>query len=183
MSHQPYERIIFTKEALPKEQQNQLNLHLQDCENCHTLAYALGSLEKLFSNSPTPSPAPGFTQRWQSRLNERHNKQQIRNLWLMTFGLFTLAGVILLCLFFLHLPYINMAYELSQLIARISRLAAEVRNSFTIIRSITSDLPFIIPVILLITPSTLLAITALIFAWFKAIIKLYSPIQERGKLS
>lgn len=183
MSHQPYERFLFTKEALNNKQQNQLKHHLQECDNCHTLADALVSLEDLFSNSPTPQPAPGFTQRWQSRLVESHQKRQNRNLWLMTFGLFMLAAVILLFIFFLHLPFINMAYELSQFIARISRITAEVRYSFNIIRSITSNLPFIIPIIILLTPSTFLAITALIFTWFRAIIKLYAPIQERGKLS
>jgi len=183
MSHQPYERFLFTKEALNQEQQNKLNHHLQECDNCLTLAEALANLEELFSSSPTPQPAPGFTQRWQSRLLESDQKRQNRNLWLMTFGLFALAGAILLFLFFLHLPFINMAYEVSQLIARISLITAEVRSSLNIIRSITSNLPFIIPIIILLTPSTFLAITAVLFAWFRAVFKLYSPIQERGNMS
>lgn len=183
MSHQPYERFLFSKESINNEQQTQLNHHLQDCDDCHTLASALVRMEELFSNTPTPQPAPGFTQRWQSRLVETNKKRQNRNLWLMTFGLLSLAGVILLLLFLLHLASINMAYELSQLIARVSRLTAQVRYSFNIIRSITSNLPSIMPILILLTPSTFLAITALILTWFRAIIKLYSPIQERGKLS
>ena len=182
MSHQPYEYFLFTKEPLNAEQQHQLNLHLQECEYCNALTGALADLEEVFINSSAPEPAPGFTIRWQARLKENHDKQQRRKLWFMTIGLFALAALMLLFIFLYHLQYINIAYELSHLIARVSRFAAEVRFSVKMFHSITSTLPFVIPIILFLSASTLLAITVLTLTWLRAIIRLYSPIQERGNL-
>ncbi len=183
MSHQPYEEYLFRKEPLNAEQQHQLNSHLKDCEHCSSLAGTFANLEEMFTNSPTPEPTPGFTQRWHVRLKEYRTKQQRRNLWFMTIGLFFLSGLILLFLFFYHIQFINVAYELSLLIARVSRFAAEVRFSINMFRSVSSTLPLAIPIILLLTTSTLLAFTALTITWFRVIVRLYSPIQKRGNLS
>lgn len=183
MSHQPYEAYLIRREPLSSEQQHELNCHLNECETCSTLAGALVNLEDVFINSRTPEPAPGFTQRWQARLAGYRQKRQNRNLWLMTIGLFSLAGFIMLLLFLFHLQNLNIGYELSLMIARISRFVAEVRLSVNMFRSITSALPLIIPIMFLLIASALLSVTALTLTWFRAIIRLYSPIQERGNLS
>ncbi len=182
MSHQPYEGFLFKKEPLNANQQHLLSLHLQECEYCSSLACALANLEEAFINSPATEPAPGFTNRWQTCLIEFRQKRQKRNLWLMTIGLFSLSGFILLFIFLYHLQYINIAYELSHLIARVSRFTAEVRFTVNMVRSITSTMPVMLPIMFLLTASTLFAITALTLTWLRAIIKLYSPIQKRGNL-
>lgn len=182
MSHQPYENYLFSQEPLNSEQQHQFDSHLQECEQCSSLARAVAGLEEVFINSSTPDPEPGFTQRWQMRLKEYRYKQQQRKLWFMTVGLFSLAGLILLLIFLYHLQDINIAYELSHLIARVSRCVAEIRYSVNMLRSITRSLPFIIPIVFLFIATTIVAFTALTLTWFRAIIRLYSPIQERGNL-
>jgi len=181
MSHQPYETFLFSNETINAQQQQQLDRHLARCEPCSSLAAALTDLDELFSNSPALDPAPGFTQRWQVRLSADHQKRQNRNLWLLTIGLFVLAWLIIVFILTYHLQYINLAYELSQLIARVSRFTAEVRSSLSLFRSLINTLPFMIPIMLVFGSGTLLALTALTLTWFSAIIKLYSPIQKRGK--
>jgi hypothetical protein len=183
MSHQPFETFLLSKETINAQQQQQLDRHLTSCEPCSTLAAALTDLDELFANSPAPNPAPGFTQRWQVRLSAYRQKRQNRNLWFMAIGLFSLAWLIILLILTYHLQSINLAYELSQWIARASRLTAEVRSSLNLFHSLINFLPFMIPIMLVFGSGTLLALTALTLTWFSAIFKLYSPIRERGNLS
>lgn len=183
MSHQPYETYLFSEADINAEQQQQLDLHLRQCDHCSTLAAALADLDKAFNNSPTPEPAPGFTERWHILLSEHRQKRQSRSLWLMTIGLFTCAVLILTFILIYHLQHINWAYELSQFVARLSLFTAEIRFSIYFFRSLSNILPFIIPIMLVFGTGTLFAVTALILFWFRTIIRLYSPIQERGNLS
>lgn len=183
MSHQPYENFLFSEETINSEQKQMLELHLGECEYCSSLVDAMTNLEELFSSCPAPDPAPGFTQRWQARLNEYRQKRHSRNLWLMTMGLFTLAGFIILLVLTYHLQNFNLVYEFSHGIARASRFIAEVRSSLSLFRSLVTTLPFIIPIILVSGSGTLLALSILTITWFLTIIKLYSPIQERDNLS
>jgi hypothetical protein len=183
MSHQPYETFLFSKETLNAQQQQQLNWHLTSCEPCGALAAALIDLDELFTNSPAPNPASGFTQRWQARLSAYRQKRQKRNLWFMTIGLFSLGWLIILLILTYHLQSINLAYELSQWIARASRLIAGVRSSLNLFYSLTNVLPLMIPIMLVFGSGTLLALTALTITWFNAIFKLYSPLRERGNIS
>lgn len=183
MSHQPFESLLFAEQPLSAEQQNSLEAHLKECNHCSELADALMHLEETFAASIAPPPAPGFSQRWLSRLSAKRLERQTRNLWLMTIGLFSCATLILLVIALLNINQLNWAYELSQFIARVSVVAAQMRQIVHIIQLITSTLPFIAPVLLIFGIGALFAVSALVVTWFSSIVNLYSPIKERGNLS
>lgn len=177
MSHQPYESYLFSGETLSSDQQNRLAAHLLACEQCAHLAHAMTHLDVTFSNSTTPSPTPGFTDRFQARLTAHRQESQSRNLWLMAFGLFALAGLIILIIMLLHLNQINWAYELTQFIARTSLLAAQARQFLNLLKPLRSALPLFIPIMLIMMTTTLALIGVIFVTWLKSIIRLYSPIK------
>lgn len=181
MSHQPYETFLLSSEALDNNQRQQLDAHLSECEQCSALACALASLDETFSHSTMPMPAPGFTQRWQTHLAEYRQKRQVRNLWLMTFGLFTLTSLIVFTIALLNLIHINWAYQLSQWIARASLFAAQVRQCFTLFTTLSNTVPGTVPVVIIVFAiGVLFSIFILSLTWFGTMIRLYSPITERG---
>jgi anti-sigma factor RsiW len=68
MSHLPIEQWLFDEESLTPEESQELQEHLQSCDECYRLAAAWRGVQPLL-NSPTMlEPAPDFTARWQGRL-------------------------------------------------------------------------------------------------------------------
>lgn len=183
MNHPSFEHLIFSTENNTSEHQQQLAEHLNLCENCANLANAFNSLEEVLLSSPVPEPQPGFTQRWHARFNENRQKSQVRTQWLLTIGLFSIAGLILLATLLHHLQGLNVVYELSYLMARFSRLVAQVRASLLIFRTLLNALPIFTPLLIIFLPTILIASTALIFTWLKSIIRLYAPNQQKGQFS
>ena len=183
MSHQPFETYLFSDEPLTAEQQQSLDAHLKTCERCCAFSYSLNNFDTALRHSPSPLPAPGFTQRWQTRLVAHQQARQSRKLWLMTLGLFALASVTLLILFLFNIYQLNWAYELSQAIARFSIFAAYIRHFTRLMRTLISNLPILVPIMVLVMSGTSIALSALIITWFKTLIYLYTPGYERGNLS
>lgn len=75
MNHLPFETWLLNEQPLAPEQQRDLNLHLRECEQCSALAEVNLALRSV----KTASPAPGFTSRFQQRLEaqralERRNR-------------------------------------------------------------------------------------------------------------
>lgn len=180
MSHQPFENYLVSGAELDQEQQHQLDLHLQHCEACHLLSLAFTSIDDLLSTSPSPEPAPGFTQRWQAHVASRRQTKQNRTFWLMSLGLIALATLILVIIILANIFQLNWAYELTQIIARISVVAAQTRHFISLSRRLITTLPILIPLLALGFSGSCLAASALIITWYTTIIKLYSPIYERG---
>jgi hypothetical protein len=183
MSHQPYETYLFSDETLNADQQSRLDAHLMVCERCTQLTHAMTHLDLTFSNSPAPAPAPGFTDRFQARITAHRQEQQSRKLWLMAIGLFTLASLIISTIILLHLNQINWAYELTQLIAQTSLLAAQTRLFLSFLKPFGSALPLFIPLMFFLMTTALTIVGVIFVIWFQSIIRLYFPIQERGHLS
>ena len=184
MSHQPFENYLFLDEPLTDEQKQSLKTHLRDCERCYALAYALKELDTALLESPSPTPAPGFTHRWQTHLAAYRQTRQNRNLWLMTITLLGLAGLTMLITIMLcNLLHFNWAYEQTQAIARLSLFAAQARQFVFLLSPLKTILPILIPVLMLFGTAILVALSALVITWFNTIIKLYSPVYERGKKS
>jgi anti-sigma factor RsiW len=179
MSHQPYENLLLSTDTLDEVQQKQLDLHLQDCPHCASLAAALAGLDKALTHSPSPAPLPGFTQRWHVRLSDIRQKRQKRNLWLMTLGLFALAVLIASTILVGNLIQVNWAYLLSQWVARVSLFAAQARQVSRFIRSLTQALPITIPILVLFGTGSLLVMAALVTIWISTIVQLYFPSYER----
>ena len=180
MSHQPYETYLFSGEILSEDQQSSLDAHLIACEQCAHLTHAMKRLDEAFFNSPAPSTPLGFTERFQTRLTAYRQKRQVRNLWLMTICLFAFASLTGLTMILLNLYHFNWAYELSQSIARVSLLAAQVRQVMMIMKSLVNALPIAVPMLFLFGSVAVFGICTLVITWFSTMIRLYSPIHERG---
>lgn len=178
MSHQPFDTWLVSDEKLDPEQQQALDDHLQACEVCRQRAAALKAVSAMFSNGYAPAPTPGFTQRWHTRLAIYRGQRQQRRMWFLTISLFALSSVLFLGLFFYHQAGFNWIYTLSQFIAKFSLFAARVNQLWSVVQSLFTALPILIPVTAIFGIGTLSAMTALIVTWVSSIIKLYQPVQE-----
>lgn len=182
MSHQPFETWLFADEELTPQKNHTLASHLQDCEDCRKLSDALHQVTDVMASSKDPLPVPGFTQRWQQRLIiHRHQKQQ-RRMWLMTIGLFAIAGFILTALLFLNHQTVNWVYELSQFIANFSLAAAKANQAWSILQSITGALPILIPIGIVLGFGLLSAMSVMVITWIRSLVRLYKPIKEGVQL-
>jgi anti-sigma factor RsiW len=96
MSHYDYEAMIFTEEPLQPEAQADLQAHVEACAECHSLAAAWLGMQRDLHAAPVEAPAPGFTARWQERL-ELDRQQAHRRQVAWTLGL-SLAGALFMTL-------------------------------------------------------------------------------------
>jgi hypothetical protein len=87
MNHQPFENWLLDDQPLSLEEKRELTLHVRDCEHCKSLAETGLALR----STRMRSPAPGFTARFQERLEAQRIAQRRRNFWGVI--LFTLAGL------------------------------------------------------------------------------------------
>jgi hypothetical protein len=100
MIHQPYEDWLLANparsyETLSSKQAAALRDHLAGCETCRQLADALGAVESQMQRGSMLAPEPGFTGRWQARLEaNRERVQQRQSLGLL--GLSASAVILLL---------------------------------------------------------------------------------------
>jgi len=178
MSHQLFEAWILSEEALDPQQQQALDMHLKECEQCLTLSSALNEVAVQFSSSPTPLPTAGFTTRWHNRLSIYRQQREQHKMWFITLGLFALAGLIFSAVILLNLNSINWIYEIGQFIANFSLMAARLQRFWKGINTLFAAFPVLIPIMVIFGVGTLSAITALMVAWFSTIFKLYSPAHE-----
>ena len=82
MKHKPFETWILLHEPLLPDQDQALDEHLKDCQHCRQLKQALMGAETLFQTTFDAQPAPGFSQRWQARLEEdRQEEMSRRHRW------------------------------------------------------------------------------------------------------
>ena len=68
MGHQRFENWLLTEEPLKPEQQIELQTHLEACLICRTLSDSWQSVAQHLSATTLVDPAPGFTARWEARL-------------------------------------------------------------------------------------------------------------------
>ena len=173
MSHQPFETWIFSDDPIQPEEQTELDQHLQSCEDCRQRALAMSQVQQAFISTPAPIPAPGFTQRWQERLALARQQRQQKRMWLLTLGIFSLANLLALVILVFELGQINWFYEISQVIANLSLVAARINQVWNIIGSISDALPLIAPVMIVFGIGIFSLALALIVTWFSSIIQLY----------
>lgn len=98
MNHQQYEDWLFAyydpiEETLTPQQVAELRTHLQTCPHCQNLADAWREMDAQLRRSPEVEPQPGFSSRWQSRL-EAQSQRLHRRQSLATLG-FALGGAAL----------------------------------------------------------------------------------------
>jgi hypothetical protein len=183
MSHQPFESYLLAEAKLSHEQQSSLNLHLKDCERCLPLSQALTELDSVLEHSTAPLPAPGFTQRWQTRLAAHQQTRQIRQFWLLAVGMLALAVLIISAMFLVNIYQINWSYEFTQAIARLSVFTAQIRQFTKLVGTFTDISPIFLPMAAMFGAGIFSFILLLIITWFGTIIKLYSPVYEKGNQS
>jgi hypothetical protein len=82
MKHKPFDTWILLPEILLPDQVQALDEHLKNCQHCRQIKQALMSAETLFQTTFDAQPAPGFSQRWQARLEEdRQEEMSRRHRW------------------------------------------------------------------------------------------------------
>lgn len=178
MSHQPFDTWLFSEEPLEPEQSDSLKSHLDQCEECSQMSMALDQVFEVISTSKSPSPAPGFTQRWYQHLSAYRQKRQERTIWLIILGLFSIAVLILLGLFFFNLTNFTWTYGLGQFIANFSLVAARGKQVFNATRSVAKAFPILIPIIFIFSIGSFSAAITLIITWFSSMIRIYQPVKE-----
>jgi hypothetical protein len=178
MSHQPFETWLLSDQALDEEQQIMLNEHLKECQQCQAVSEAWVHVQNLMVMNSAPEPAPGFTQRWQSRLSIVQQKRQQRRLWLLTLGLLGLAGLIFLGLALAGLFSTSFPYALSHFIAGFALFAARINQAWNVFESLSGSFPLLIPLMIIALFGAGSAALTLVITWFSSVIKLYKPVQE-----
>jgi anti-sigma factor RsiW len=121
MSHQPIETWIFAREPLNPEQTQALQEHLAGCSHCRELAAAWKAIEPQLSRPALAAPAPGFTNRWQTRLAEERSMLQQRQAWLVLTLSVAAAGSFLLMV--VTLVLFSFRSPLAWFLALVDRLA------------------------------------------------------------
>lgn len=93
MNHQPYQDWLFD-DTLDIARADALHNHLESCVECRSLVGAFQQVEHSLRSAPLVAPAPGFTLRWQARLDAerlRLHRRQVR----LAFA-FGLSGALIL---------------------------------------------------------------------------------------
>jgi hypothetical protein len=178
MSHQPFETWLLSDEPLDEEKRKDLEAHLNKCESCRELSTALENIRETFTDDITPAPQPGFVYRWHQRLSVARQQRQQRKMWLLTLGLFGVAGLILLSIFLLNMNSINWFYEFGQAFANFSRFANRINQFVNIIKSLTNQFPILIPIMIIFGVGSITAQIALIVTWISSMVRLYRPSHE-----
>jgi hypothetical protein len=87
MNHQPFETWLLDDQLLSSEQKRELESHLHICTHCAALAETGLALH----TRSMASPAPGFTARFQARLEVQRFAERRKRFWGVI--LFTIAGL------------------------------------------------------------------------------------------
>lgn len=97
MAHQPYFdwMQLALDEALLPPQRERLDAHLAECADCATLWQALNGIDSLFSAAPLAAPRPGFTGRFQARLQQRARPRPVWGLLALGVSVMAMAAVAL----------------------------------------------------------------------------------------
>ncbi len=107
MKHKPFETWILLHEPLAPEQAQSLDEHLVECQHCRQLQRALLGAEKIFKSDFNAEPKPGFSQRWQIRLEkDRQEKQSNRHRWHSWMALIILANTVVFWTFMLSRQFL-----------------------------------------------------------------------------
>ena len=112
MNHQPFEDWLFVSDDEPEDmltsqQTDRLNEHLQTCESCNQLADAWSKVEVQLQEAPMVAPLPGFTSRWQARLEaDRRKVHQRQTVGVIVLGVIAVL-ILLATLVYFTLPWMR----------------------------------------------------------------------------
>jgi hypothetical protein len=131
MDHQPFEQWIFEDQKHSSQQSSLLQEHLNQCQDCTNLKNSWLNIEKELHQPVTMSPAAGFTNRFQARLElrraEQYQKQIIKSLIMVGSGiLITVAAI---------LTWLLITYSTGEIIVRSVALFTDMVQLFFNLRS------------------------------------------------
>lgn len=69
--HLPFEDWIFSEDGLPEADQQELQHHLSECDQCRSIDQRWQSVRMSMRNAGMQAPLPGFTARWKNLARER----------------------------------------------------------------------------------------------------------------
>jgi hypothetical protein len=101
MNHLPFEDWLLDEQPLTFEEERELEAHLHVCTSCMALARS----NRVLHSQPIITPAPGFTGRFQMRLERRYRDQKVRQM--IGTGVLVLGGMAVF--FWLTGPFIEDA--------------------------------------------------------------------------
>lgn len=102
MGHQRFENWLFEDEPLNAEQGHELQVHLETCPTCQGLANSWQEVERQLAVRSFVQPVPGFTSRWQTRL-EANRARSERRMNLVILAASTIGAIVLLALMVIQL--------------------------------------------------------------------------------
>ena len=105
MNHLPYKEWLLTEAPLSAEQDDALQEHLRTCETCRQIEPAWMDVKALMQKTPAAEPLPGFSGRWQVRLEQHRLSKQRRLAWIIL-GIMAGIALVLSALFGLQLMQI-----------------------------------------------------------------------------
>jgi predicted anti-sigma-YlaC factor YlaD len=94
MSHPQFEAMLFDLEDLNGSDRLALEQHLRECDSCRRLASKWTLIETRLHKAPMVAPKPGFGQRFQARLIQKHRRRRERVMISLVFVAFALLMVV-----------------------------------------------------------------------------------------
>ena len=175
MNHQPFEEWLLSDESLSPEEEQSLQAHLEICKECPQLSTAWQEVRAEIQRIPAISPAPGFSQRWEARLEAERVRQQRRLTWFLM-AVSGLGAVALALLgVYQHFGHFPSPIELlSGLMYSITSGVATAAQVGDFLTAIFQSMPLVVPLVLWVLVASTLFIWTLIWiisVWRLPIIK------------
>jgi hypothetical protein len=173
-AHLLFEEWLLSDVKLAPEEVAHLEQHLETCTSCQRLSQAWREVETQMQRAPMLSPAPHFTQRWETRVIaerlRRERRQTSLILYLCAGSLFALLGWLGLWMFpTLLSPYPLLLVWVYQITASIHFIVNIGDLYITVVRAITGLLPGTVWIALSV------ALGSLTILWLITYKKLLSP--------
>jgi hypothetical protein len=146
MNHQPFESWLLSEDALDEDQARSLRKHLENCDQCSSLEASWNDVHRLFEITPQVTPAPGFSARWQARLEGQQRKRHLYQSWILFAGTAGSAAVLLILLCLQALPILRTPENLLLfLIYRLVSLVAYVQTAQNLVWSLFGTIADLVP--------------------------------------
>jgi hypothetical protein len=179
MNHQPFEEWLLSKEPLAQGQEADLRQHLQECPSCANLTTAWQAVAYEIKQTAQAAPAPGFSQRWQARLAEKHAQKQRRLAWwVMGLNLSTALGIFL-ALNWNHLANLSFSNLLVNGLYSLTLLFARIDSAEILVRMLFEEVNPLIPLAFISLTGSILSLLCLV--WIASLIKIYNFLGEYPK--
>lgn len=176
MNHHLFEEWLLAEEPLSRSQAEALASHLKTCESCRHLSAAWSEVKHLLEATAFVSPAAGFAERWQSRLEAQNVYELQRRQRRQSWTIFGITGASALILFILMLARVLASFDnatglfvywVGQMTALLSDASLFQEVSLVLIRTGIRVVPFSTWMIIL---STLIVIC---FLWIYSLQRIY----------